>query len=165
MKARPIIFDKHSVKTTFEGCKTKTRRVAKGAYAPLPEFVKNPYGVAGDILWVKESFWTRANEVSYEPQHEQGWEKRNVLFMPRRHSRLTLRITGYWLEYLQDITDEDILAEGITISEGNLRDVWIQRWDSINAKRGYPWAENPVVHVVSFKILDTFDKVGGLKNA
>ena len=158
MPTRPIIFDEHSVSTILAGQKTQTRRVAKGAATPLPNFVKNPYGVVGDVLWVKEAHWIKNGKVAYQDPRADDWQKRNALFMPRALSRLTLAITEYRLEHLQDATDEDIVAEGVTVGEGEtmyegkLLELWIHRWDSINAKRGYSWESNPVVHVVSFEI-------------
>jgi hypothetical protein len=155
-KCRPIIFDEHSVRAILAGNKTQTRRVAKGAYAPLPEFVKNPYGEAGDLLWVKERHYRDVKRIVFD-RRPAGWRTMSPMFMPKAQSRITLRITEYRLEYLQDITDEDIVAEGVGINEttfyeGKLREMWIERWDSINAKRGYSWESNPVVHVIGFEV-------------
>ena len=100
------------------------------------------------------------------------------IFMPRWASRITLEITEIKVERLQEITEEDALAEGIIISQGTWqrieRDADTQRlklvgepqpytaryhfealWDSLNAKRGYGWEVNPWVWVVSFKLAPT----------
>jgi hypothetical protein len=58
-------------------------------------------------------------------------------------------------------------SEGDTVIGGagggpNARDIWDNRtsvenfatlWDSINAERGHPWAQNPWVWVITFKVL------------
>jgi hypothetical protein len=98
-----------------------------------------PYGNIGDRLWVRETFAIdlgRNNEVVYqadglEPVLTDRW--RPSIFMPRKHSRITLDITGVRVERVQDFRD---------------------MWDSINAKRGYSWDSNPWVWVVEFKRLD-----------
>ncbi len=116
---------------------------------------------------------------------------KSPLFMPRWASRITLEITDIRVERLQDITEDDAIAEGIIsddeyayrAGEENLfpcprckgygvhgafgNDYSITEidcthcntpkkryriiWDSLNAKRGYPWESNPWVWVISFK--------------
>lgn len=78
-------------------------------------------------------------------------------------SRLWLEVTNIRLEPLQEITPQDIRAEGIAVYEGEkivepvskincdiYLDQWIKLWNSINASRGYSWDKNPVVTVVEF---------------
>jgi hypothetical protein len=57
------------------------------------------------------------------------------------------------VERLQKISIEDAEAEGFTCGDQNYADVFpfIEAWDKINARRGYPWASNPWVWVVEFK--------------
>lgn len=96
---------------------------------------------------------------------------RPSLHMPRWASRITLEIVESRIERVQDITDEDAVAEGTpcrtcgrTIdgrSEAdcecfhttrNARAHFIELWDSINGKRpGCSWADNPWVWVISFR--------------
>jgi len=86
---------------------------------------------------------------------------RSPIFMPRWASRITLEVTGVRTERVQDITYDDILAEGWNsrtsepITDGtageDARAWYIALWDSINARRGYPWVSNPWVWVVEFK--------------
>jgi len=86
------------------------------------------------------------------------------MFMPRWASRITLGITGVRVERLQEITPANCKAEGIFITHPEkptidealhhmrlYRDAFTELWDSLNAKRGYPWDSNPWVWVIEFK--------------
>lgn len=93
---------------------------------------------------------------------------RPSIHMPRWANRITLEITGIRVERVQEITEEDARAEGITdggcLECGNhepcgcsnpnpdARDAFIYLWDSINSKR-HPWASNPWVWVIEFRRL------------
>lgn len=91
------------------------------------------------------------------------------IHMPRWASRLTLDVTDVRVERLQDISEEDALAEGfmrlpatgrVVLSRGGqyfgnswptARDAFRELWDSINNTRGYSWESNPWVWAVPFK--------------
>lgn len=77
------------------------------------------------------------------------------IHMPRWASRLTLEITRVRVERLQDISEEDALSEGVTTCDGvwsgSTRNAYRELWNSINAKRGLPWATNPWVWVIDFR--------------
>jgi hypothetical protein len=70
--------------------------------------------------------------------------------MRREYSRLTLEIVSVRVERLNDISPEDAQAEGIEPGDGR-RGRFRVLWDSINAKRGYPWTSDPWVWVIEFK--------------
>jgi len=92
-----------------------------------------PHGETGDRLWVRETWYPafkrtdNNNGVIYycsgsdflSPAcREHGWGKGDCswkpsIFMPRWASRITLEIIGVRVEQLQEITDEDALAEGV----------------------------------------------------
>ena len=153
-----------------------------------------PYGVPGDRLWVRETWayfnadedlyqknkgalafratwdsdrceWPQfARAISYIP----GDRWRPSIHMPRWASRITLEITDVRVERLQEISEEDALAEGVReiggnfegcyefcdrLSGTNARDCFGRGWDSINAKRGSGWDANPWVWAISFRRL------------
>lgn len=138
------------------------------------QILASPYGDAGDRLWVREA-WA-SNGQSHDgrtfkyradaPSWVKGWKP--SIHMPRAASRLTLEIADVRVERLQDITDEDIEAEGVEVSpdgesgyyrEKNggggklpLHDAWIHLWDGINGARA-AWASNPWVWRVAFRRL------------
>jgi hypothetical protein len=138
--------------------------------------VRCPYGKVGDKLWVRET-WAEFSGI--EPkieyvykmdglfdtpakEHLLGNKWNSPIFMPREASRITLEITDIRVERLQDISLDDIEAEGIQLccrpsekSEGfgleyydrkDFRDLW----NKINGKK-YPFSSNPFVWVISFK--------------
>ena len=139
-----------------------------------------PYGVPGDRMWVREA-WRMVKQhdaispkaahlgggcltVSYpasDPLERDGkhcmGKKRPSIHMPRWASRLTLEVTGVRVERVQEVSQTDAKAEGVRPDcIGGPKDYRMEfrrLWDSINAKRGYPWDDNPWVWVVEFKRL------------
>ena len=92
------------------------------------------------------------------------------IHMPKEAARIFLRVTGVRVERLQDISSEDALAEGVIewicskYNSGSYADnamrgaacakperAFALLWDSLNAKRGYPWKSNPWVWVIEFE--------------
>lgn len=106
MKERPILFSGEMVKAILEGRKTQTRRVItpqpkdglKVRYNPdngyvlygpeyLRSFVKCPYGVVGDRLYVRETFCIESNfniepESIYPPPYNDGRPVKRVVDHP-----------------------------------------------------------------------------------
>ncbi len=149
---------------------------------PMPERAC-PYGAPGDRLWVRESWWPyheygkggavyRADSPGLEELGGKRVAWRPSIHMPRWASRITLEVTGVGVQRLQEITEEDAAAEGVSMEFfDELREAesaarlarlsghpqpgpraWAfsKLWDSINAKRA-PWASIPWVWLVSFK--------------
>lgn len=89
-----------------------------------------------------------------------GWWKRPAIFMPRAASRITLEITEVRIERLQDISEADAKAEGVSMPDGTPTppDFWsyVQEyahlWDRINGAGS--WDANPHVWRISFKRVD-----------
>lgn len=132
------------------------------------ETLSCPYGQLGDRLWVREP-WAegRASGLIYYLADEGMKYKKGAcfdrwrppIFMPKKHSRITLEVTGVRVERLHDISEEDARAEGvaaISVADVPRQAAWSDRqdfsrlWDSINAKRGFGWEKNPWVWVVEF---------------
>ena len=71
MKERPIIFSGPMVRAILEGRKTMTRRVVKNAHIITCDDrtgatdTRCPYGVPGDRLWVKETFYVDHGDFFY----------------------------------------------------------------------------------------------------
>lgn len=141
-----------------------------------------PYGQPGDCLWVKEDFtflslpYRGQNKVKI--QYAADGERRTVVlaarevelfcqrqfplrptrarFMYRSCARINLEITGVRVEQLQDISDDDAIAEGVDIgcppheAAQPLPVMLYERlWQSIHGPGS--WAANPWVWVVEFK--------------
>lgn len=92
--------------------------------------IKQPYK-KGDILWARETFRSIEQEVG-KPRHEyKATEKINLidkwkpsLFMPKEACRIFLKVKSIGVERLQEISNDDIIKEGVRIpvsnkSEGN----------------------------------------------
>ena len=92
------------------------------------------------------------------------WDKwRPPRFMYKFLARIWLEITNIRVERVQDIDNDwnDCLKEGVMGKNEACCDchglyikvLWRFRelWDSLNAKRGYPWEKNPWVWVIEFK--------------
>ena len=83
-----------------------------------------PYGKPGDLLWVRESFsrpYNGGEETWYwvdgNPQDGDWWKPQPSIHMHRFRSRLTLELTDVRIERLQDISEEDAVAEGIFFTD------------------------------------------------
>lgn len=157
--------------------------------------VKCPYGKIGDRLYVRETWrpdyteddilyrsdgevrrfldqseWFEGDYLSHAGKDTLRW--RPSIHQPRWASRITLEITDVRVERLQDISEEDAKAEGITdggctrcgepershpyaqygcfVPLPDYRDSFIWLWNQINGKT-HPWESNPWVWCLSFQ--------------
>lgn len=154
---------------------------------PEADVRRSPYGGPGDSLWVKETWrpfleavpeWDLS--VRYQADGafrtikdgefgERDWTMPKAaatgnvspLFMPRWASRLNLNVTGIRVERLQDISEADIIAEGVTQTiigtprnphRMTYRASFMDLWESINGPDS--WAANPWVWVVTFDVAE-----------
>jgi len=132
-----------------------------------------PFGKPGDFLYVREAF-AKVPRTAYaqstgvtkiiNPEDEYqaaifraGWERCKPgswvpsIHMPRWASRLTLEITDVRVERLQEISNEDALAEGIGAPLDQRYaaiDAFRPLWNSIYGN----WDVNPWVWVVEYKV-------------
>jgi hypothetical protein len=182
MREYPILFSGEMVRAILNGQKTQTRRVikpqpSKGMTVDQCHWVESgwalwddkgctcktvrcPYGFPGDILWVRET-WLQDGEIYlYKANFGKGvlsdsWDGhwKPSIFMPRRASRILLKISSIRVQRLRDISHEDAVAEGFwnkTPGEAWGRLGFSLLWDKLNAKRGYSWDSNPWVFVIDF---------------
>jgi len=158
MKEHPIIFTEDLTLKILSGEKTQTRRLIKSPAKP-------PVNV-GDYLWVRETFLEfRIGHYVYHADYTEkglgelkrdGYKWVSPIFMPRLVSRITLLVTGVDIARLQDISDEDAIAEGIdctpTMSDGCTP---IQKfhalWLSIYGEES--WDLNPLVRKIKFEMI------------
>ena len=148
-----------------------------GEFPKRGKHVRCPYGVPGDRLWVRECWglfdtqpsdgpdrahvFYRATDGNRRELRYQLW--RSSIHMPRWASRITLEVVAVRVERLQDISNNDAIAEGCNGerwldpdgSEGRGVEPWEQfreLWESINGTES--WSANPWVWVVEFKRLE-----------
>jgi hypothetical protein len=156
------------------------------------EICNSPWGhqyscpfVTGQRLWVRETW--RSTGVKIEPyaykaggdipiilHGESGdhiirvrYRWNSACSMPRKAARLFLEVKNVRVERIQDITNSDAIAEGMTKWLGNSFDmnlnaefdidkgknavaIFSHLWDTLNAKRGYSWDSNTRVWVCEF---------------
>jgi hypothetical protein len=145
--------------------------------------VNCPYGDRGDRLWVREAFVLSADELRHDGRpnviyrahpfnsssdragidslgscREIPTPWRPSIHMPRWASRLTLELVSVRAERLQDLSEEDAIAEGIEPAThlGPCRVMVPARkgfrhlWEKINGARA-PWDSNPWVWALTFK--------------
>jgi hypothetical protein len=160
------------------------------------ELIKCRYGGPGDRIWGRENIWlpppitlkmlregadtdtwpavayTASLDIpTIEEYRKWGWKHVPSIFMPKFASRITREIVSVRLERLQEISEEDAIAEGVERTGGGrywlgydlhhvkgtrkvygqARDAFRTLWDSINAARGYGWDTNPWVWVLELK--------------
>lgn len=129
-----------------------------------------------------EKYWAlpilAANETADDPleracewiENDRPWEKKDLwrpsIHMPKWAARIWLEVTDVRVQRLQDISEEDALAEGceggwepVYYTDGSLsRDVYWQGareafsklWDSLSPA-GAKWADNPFIAAYTFR--------------
>lgn len=181
MTDRPMIFSAPMVRALLKGRKTQTRRALKPPYGIMEYRADGSWGpivtniASSDRIWVRETWadtLSYPNEAVYRADGERPhsiltW--RSPMCMPRWASRLTLIVTEVRVQRLQEISEEDARAEGVSPlpsgryhcgydEEGEITCKspvtaygWL--WNSLNAKRGYLWESNPWVCALTFRAI------------
>jgi hypothetical protein len=161
---------------------------------------KSPYGKPGDILWVRESFNVEQYPVAPEGDHDEllyyyratenkypDMKWRPSTHMPKVAARIWLEVTDVRIQRLQDISEQDAIAEGIMFyidehwkrprykdyladasgyghpdhdypTVGIAVTSFSTLWCKINGEKS--WYLNPWVWVLSFNVLSTTGKPG-----
>lgn len=144
---RPLSLSAGCVRAILGGRKTLVRHVAADPC---------PLGEPGDWLWVREP-WAPGSPGGSAARYQAdgaeaapGVEWQPARTMPRELSRLRL-------ERLRDIPDEDLPAEGRLWREGapaggeTEREGFARWWDSLHARPGTRWADDPWVWVLGVR--------------
>lgn len=137
--AKPILFNTEMVKTILDGRKTVTRRLIKQHPQGYFEVNKNPVYIydtnfsqgkiaspcnVGDILYVRETWFKGLeryiykanysnNEKFYKDGKEIDMKWKPSIHMPKEAARIFLKVKDVRVERLQEITEEQALAEGV----------------------------------------------------
>lgn len=200
MTALPISFSAPEILALRDGRKTQARLIIEDASLLEPS-AQVPFS-PGTQLWVLEEWATDAQVDGIDPQElSQGepifypatghWHStgcsplskgrdRAAIDMPIWASRLMLTVTDVRIQRLQDISEEDAIAEGLrchpmaafdlqrggyapgysvdlpdgrSISAAGMgaRPVFRDFWDSQNAEPRFKWAQNPWVMALTFE--------------
>lgn len=137
MKTKPILFSTEMIHANLEGRKSQTRRVIDEKHSGFLEYAfKNKKNLAdwisknakyqmGDILWVRESWQVSRFGIYFSrarcPEHEVKEVKwRPSIHMPKKAARQFLKVINIRVERLQDISENDAIAEGIERFENSL---------------------------------------------
>jgi hypothetical protein len=147
-------------------------------------FLKCPYQ-PGDVIWVRETWAIQKYfnglmensfplfRTNYDAPVDWNWMP--SIFMKKIHARIWLQVIDIKVERLQDITEEEAIAEGVkhahdfkqpnvkieNFPDGSkayhntisFRRGFLLLWNEINGDRA--WNLNPWVWVISFKVLST----------
>lgn len=160
MKEGPLLMTPDNAQKCHDGTKTQTRRLNNleivnvnpsqwqfagwlpGEYRAsfqrngVTVYIKCPYGVVGDRLWVRENGWERPartlkmlregadtwerfyfdalmDSAEAEELKGYGFKRRPSIHMPRWACRTVLEMTEVRVERLQEITVTGAIAEGI----------------------------------------------------
>ena len=201
----PILFSAPMVLALLAGTKTQTRRVAKvkpGVLLPdisqwadagegraravfARDQIADPRVAVGDRLYVRETFGNAAMS-GYDPVWfyradpetalPPGFKWKPAIHMPRVASRITLTVTDVRVQRLQEISEDDAIAEGLTpthLADGghgwsagdfaathDPRDAFRDLWGRINGSGSLD--ANPWCAAYSFTIaLGNIDQIGG----
>ena len=108
-------------------------------------------------VWIER--WERKHGGWSAWSHAGKWSP--GIYLPRWASRLTLEVEAVRVERLMALTEADAAAEGMDYSKCGHPDcgptahgrvgTFGKGWDALNGKRGFGWATNPWVWVVTFK--------------
>ena len=130
-----------------------------------------PYGIPGDILYIREPITRNDRGMAQYvadglPVMVDGesldwrWQVKTLIgrYSPKEAARTWVVITHVNVHRVQEITLEQVYAEGITWDESDEHEYrspffkFEAVWDQINAARGYPWKANNWVWALDYKL-------------
>jgi hypothetical protein len=156
VKEEPVSISAACAAAVLRGTKTILRHVAADPTAACP------LGEPGDRLWVREPWLPgdSSSQVRYEGTEPAGvtssWQPART--MTREASRIILEIEAVRLERLQAIPTADLRDEGALWARPESEDAndipgFARWWDSLHAREGTRWSDNPWVWVIRFHFL------------
>jgi hypothetical protein len=180
IKEYPLSLKGPSVLATLDGSKTQTRRTQ--AYWKKrkpgerlwiietwwdPPFITDKMKRDGADTWPKYDYDASIDEFDRVKYRDWGWKRKPSIHMPRGASRIDAEIIRIWEERLQDISEEDAKAEGVSlyskmckwtdlikykqIAETSHRVGFKHLWESVYGPGS--WDANPIVYPVEYKVI------------
>lgn len=183
----PILFNMEMVRAILDGRKSCTRRIIKPQPQGYFEVSEEPLYIydtdgkqgkitppyqPGDILYVRET-WKQAPNGYY---YYEDWQRNNIadvtkwkpsIHMPKKATRIWLKVKDVKIERLQDVTEDGAKAEGAIDNRGFIhspeneydrihtaKEHFIKIWNSTIKKSDldrYGWDANPWVWVIEFE--------------
>lgn len=172
----PILMSAPMVCALIAGRKTMTRRLAwrdAERNAGIPVKTRWQRVKPGDRLWVRETWKPHSLFAAMRPRDipqsqifydaDGGYSpsnlpRRSAIHMPRWASRLTMIVTATRIERLQEINEEDAIAEGadpvFVPPDGGSHpylEGFEQLWRSIHGPDS--WTINPEVVAITFRVI------------
>lgn len=189
MSEKGILFSEEMVRAILDGRKTQTRRIIKcqppageapfyianppRTFAAKYLAVRSPFFV-GDRMYVRETWgFDEAGDTQYRATYfpagngspSDGSDVKRwhpSIHMPKEAARIWLNVTHVRVERLQDISEDDAAAEGVSTAGlypvsaefgSNIhRHAFSRLWDSCYGSGA--WKKNPWVWVIMFKKIE-----------
>lgn len=176
----PIIFSTDMVLALLAGRKTQTRRLITSQWANL-----KMHHDLGEKCWlyVRESWnpnqWDMDRTPTDPPEFcpykadmkgTAALKWKPSIHMPRKVSRLSLKIADVRKQKLQDISRADAIDEGLKLVSEEIeqffrwphphdQQVWLSPvaayetlWNRLHTKPGTTWRDNPDIYAITFEV-------------
>ncbi len=137
-----------------------------GYWPGLYKNLISPYGMPGDLLWVRETFSIYLNAYLFKSTNTifKGVKWKPSIHMPKAVAQVWLKITHVKVERLQDISEEDARDEGvdgnewvyINRKETSYKNGFFSLWVDIYGSNSFN--KNPWVWAIEFEVISTTGK-------
>lgn len=192
IKEKPILFSSESIKSLLSGDKTQTRRVIKSIYNNVYEdqgYIHimdtadlNKVKFDKDKSVAQFILQTKVDDSDIFDKVKSKYQVGDILYVKQPIINIFLKVTDVKIQRVRDISEDDILKEGIRQIVGDkswrvdgeyrpayptfknryicfsARQSFECLWDKLYKQK--PWRYNPFVWVYSFEVLKNY-KVGG----